>query len=92
MTITSRGAVAPTSDRAGAGAGCADGGAGPDTAALDAVVHEVAARATRGPGLMRRPGRISCSRSSPTPWPPQDEWLAAACAAKGLAPGTHRGG
>ena len=41
---------------------------------------------------MPRPAPISCSRSSPTPWPSQDEWLAAACAAKGLRPGTTEAG
>ena len=64
MTITSRGAVAPTGDSRRAGAAATAEAAAPvDTAALDAIVHEVADHAGYvGQDRRRGHGPTSSSR------------------------------
>ncbi len=93
MTITSRGAVAPTSEQAGTGTGASAGPLAPlDTTALDALVEDVAAHAaswaktdaTRRADLLQQVITDTMAAA--------DDWLAAACAAKGLAPGTTEAG
>ncbi|HEX4434707.1 MAG TPA: hypothetical protein VH012_07750 [Acidimicrobiales bacterium] len=93
MTITSRGAVAPTSDQAAAGNATSTSTTTVfDATALDAVVHEVAdhsvAWATTGAAaradLLQQ---VIDDTMAAT-----DDWLAAACAAKGLVPGTTEAG
>ncbi len=91
MTIASRGAVPPASGAAGP-AGAAGVPSPAEAAALDAVVHEVADHA----GLWARTGAaaragllqevIAATMSA------QDDWLAAACEAKGLKPGSTEAG
>lgn len=93
MTITSRGAVAPTSGQAGTRTEAEGGGFDPaDTTALDALVEDVAAHAaawaktdaTRRADLLQEVITDTTAAA--------DDWLAAACAAKGLAPGTTEAG
>ena len=83
MTITSRGAVAPTSDQPGPGASAADDPL--DTAALDALVNDVAAHATSwaktdaGARADLLQHVITATMNAE-----EEAWLsAAACAAKG---------
>lgn len=99
MSITSRGAVAPTADQTqGAGGGSAASGtltaatAPVDADALDAVVTLVADHA---PGWAKTPAVeraqllqhvIDATMAA------QDNWLAAAVAAKGLEPGSTEAG
>ena len=93
MTITSRGAVAPTSEQAGASTGASAGAAAPiDTTALDALVEDVSARATfwAKTDATRRADLLQAVITDTMA--AEDDWLAAACAAKGLAPGTTEAG
>jgi hypothetical protein len=95
MTITSRGAVAPTSDRtSGPGASGAPGPAGatetppPDTPALDADVTLVADHA---PGWAKTGADARADlldQVLTATMAASEGWLAAACEAKGLEPGT----
>jgi hypothetical protein len=93
MTITSRGAVAPTGDHVGTPDGT------PPTptpalnaAELDAVVNEVADHAT----VWARTGASAradlLQQVITDTMAVADEWLAAACEAKGLTPGTTEAG
>ena len=93
MTITSRGAVAPGGDRAGTGSGGPAADIGPsDEAALGALVDEVAdhtiAWATTGAAARADLLQQVINDTMAA----QDGWLAAACAAKGLTPGTTEAG
>jgi hypothetical protein len=86
MTLTSRGAVAPTES--------ATGGPAPDigAAALDAAVHAVASHAAgwaATPATARADLLDHVLRDTMAA---QDDWLAAACDAKGLAPGSAEAG
>jgi aldehyde dehydrogenase family protein len=89
MTITSRGAVAPTSARTGTAGGGGGGGVAPlDTAALDAEVTLVADHA---PGWAKTDAAARADllqQVITTTLPAEEDWLAAACAAKGLEPRT----
>jgi hypothetical protein len=90
MTITSRGAVAPSGGQAGPGASTV---AEPlDTATLDALVNEVAAHATSWAKTDAADRADLLQRVIADTMAAEDEWLAAACAAKGLAPGTTEAG
>ncbi len=99
MTITSRGAVAPTSEqplRAGsASARTATGGApagAPDTDELDAAVNLVADHA---PGWAKTGAAERANLLQDVidaTMAAQDDWVAAACAAKGLEPGSTEAG
>jgi acyl-CoA reductase-like NAD-dependent aldehyde dehydrogenase len=94
MTITSRGAVVPTADQAGA-AGTAANGDTPapvDTSALDATVNLVADHA---PGWAKTGAAARADllqQVITATMEAQDDWLAAACAAKGLEPGSTEAG
>lgn len=93
MTITSRGAVAPTGHRADAAGGAdATPGASLDSAALDADVTLVADHA---PGWAKTgpAERAELLHQVLTATMEAEEgWLAAACAAKGLEPETTEAG
>ena len=93
MTITSRGAVAPTSDQPGVANGAATAGVPPlDTAALDGIVNDVADRATSWAGTDASTRADLLQQVIADTMAVEDEWLAAACEAKGLAPGSLRSG
>ena len=95
MTITSRGAVAPTSEQPAADAGpgaAATGAAPPDTAELDQVVDLVADHA---PGWAKTAAAARADLLTQViedTMAAQDDWLAAACEAKGLSPGSTEAG
>ena len=92
MTITSRGAVAPTSDQPGPGG---NAGAGPvefDADALHAVVEAVAGRATAWAATDAAARADLLQQVITDTMAVEDEWLAAACRAKGLRPGTSEAG
>jgi hypothetical protein len=91
MTITSRGAVAPTSDRAGSGAE-AETSMAADTAALDAIVEAVAGRSAAWAGTDAAARADLLQQVITDTMAVQDEWLADACRAKGLTPGTTEAG
>ncbi|HUE05998.1 MAG TPA: aldehyde dehydrogenase family protein [Acidimicrobiales bacterium] len=99
MTITSRGAVAPTADQT-QGAGGATAASAPseaatapvDTDALDAVVTLVADHA---PGWAKTDATARAKLLQDVidaTMAAQDDWLAAAVAAKGLEPGSTEAG
>ena len=93
MTITSRGAVAPTSDRAGTGPAAAAAGDAPlDVRALSALVDDVADHAASWARTDAAARADLLERIIADTMAVQDEWLAAACAAKGLRPGTTEAG
>jgi hypothetical protein len=93
MTMTSRGAVAPTSDRFGTGNGTsAAGSARLDTDALDAIVDDVADHATPWAHTTAVARADLLQQVITDTMAVQDEWLAAACEAKGLRPGTTEAG
>ena len=93
MTITSRGAVGPTSDRAGTGSAASAAGAAPlDTSALSAIVDDVADRAVSWAKTDAAARADLLQQVIVDTMAVQDEWLAAACAAKGLRPGTTEAG
>src|SRR5947209_16701478 len=89
MTITTRGAVGPTSDPTpGTTAATPDA----ETGALDAVVDLVADHA---PGWAKTDAAARAELLQQVitdTLASQEGWLAAACAAKGLAPGTTEAG
>jgi acyl-CoA reductase-like NAD-dependent aldehyde dehydrogenase len=99
MTITSRGAVAPTADQSQTSNGSATGGGPPsaatapvDSGALDAVVTLVADHA---PGWAKTDAAARAKllqQVIDATMAAQDDWLAAACAAKGLEPGSTEAG
>ena len=90
MTITSRGAVAPTSGQAAPGASTV---ADPlDTAVLDALVNDVAAHATSWAKTAAADRADLLQQVITDTMAAEDDWLAAACTAKGLAPGTTEAG
>jgi hypothetical protein len=93
MTITSRGAVAPSSDPATAGdATSAAPATALDAPALDAIVHEVADHSIAWAKTDAAARADLLQRIITDTMAVEDEWLAAACAAKGLAPGTTEAG
>jgi hypothetical protein len=93
MTITSRGAVAPTSDRSGGGNGSSTAGEPPlDTVALDEMVNDLADRANAWAGTDANTRADLLQRVIADTMTAQDGWLAAACEAKGLAPGSSEAG
>ncbi len=77
MTVTNRGAVAPTSDPTGLGAD--------ESAALDAVVTEVADHAASWARTGAAGRADLLHRVVTDTMAAQDDWLEAACRAKGLA-------
>ncbi|HWE68362.1 MAG TPA: aldehyde dehydrogenase family protein [Acidimicrobiales bacterium] len=92
MTLTSRGAVSSTETASGTTIETVDGQPGVDTAALDAAVQEVAAHAASWaatPAGERADLLNAVLRDTVAA---QDDWLAAACAAKGLEPGSTEAG
>ncbi len=96
MTITSRGAVAPTSDQPAAGASGDTGAtitpAPPDPAALEEIVTLVADHA---PGWAKTDADARADLLQQViddTVAAQDDWLAAACEAKGLTPGSTEAG
>ena len=93
MTITSRGAVAPSSDRRETGsAASAAGAAALDTSALNAIVDDVADHAASWAEVDAAARADLLQQVIADTMAVQDEWLAAACAAKGLRPGTTEAG
>ena len=96
MTITSRGAVAPTSEPPAAGAGsgidATTTAAPPDTAALGAVVDLVADHAPSWAKTDAAARADLLEQVIKDTMAAQDDWLAAACAAKGLTPGSTEAG
>ncbi len=90
MTITSRGAVAPTSDQPGPGASPA--GDPVDSTALDALVDDVAAHTTSWAKTDAAARADLLQQVIADTMAAEDDWLAAACAAKGLAPGSTEAG
>ncbi len=93
MTIASRGAVAPTADQAGAGRGAAAATATPlDMTALDAAVREVADHAASWARTAPAPRADLLQRVIADTMAAEEDWLAAACEAKGLAPGSTEAG
>jgi hypothetical protein len=85
MTMTSRGAVAPTGST---------GGTGPDidSTALDTAVRHVAAHATSWSATSAAARADLLDRVLRDTLAVQDDWLAAACEAKGLTPGSTEAG
>ncbi|HXY26732.1 MAG TPA: hypothetical protein VEH82_00455, partial [Acidimicrobiales bacterium] len=91
MTITSRGAVPPTSET---------GGVAPqppalspaDTSALDALVHDVADHAQSWARTDAAARADLLQQVITATMATQDAWLAAACEAKGLKPGSTEAG
>ena len=93
MTITSRGAVAPTGDQLPGGAGgTAEAVPRADTAALDAIVDEVADHAASWAKSEAASRAELLQQVIEDTMAAAEGWLAAACAAKGLAPGTTEAG
>jgi len=90
MTMNTRGAVAPTRAAAGRGAHTAE--APPDTAALDDVVRRVAGHAAAWAATPAAARADLLDRVLRDTVAAQDDWLEAACAAKGLAPGSTEAG
>ena len=93
MTITSRGAVAPTGDRGETGGGGSPETLAPsDTAAIDALVDEVADHAAAWAATDAAARSDLLQQVINDTMAAQDAWLAAACAAKGLTPGSTEAG
>jgi hypothetical protein len=93
MTITSRGAVAPTSDQIAPGNAASATEAAPlDTPALSAVVDQVADHAGAWAETDAAARADLLQQVIADTMAVQHEWLAAACAAKGLGPGTTEAG
>ena len=89
MTITSRGAVAPTGDDIGKPDGMPPTPTPPRNAGeLDAVVDQVADQATVWARTDASARAELLQQVSTDTMAVADEWLAAACEAKGLTPGT----
>ena len=93
MTTTSRGAVAATSDQARTGTGAtATAVTAADTAALDAIVHEVADHAASWAKTDAAARADLLQQVIEATMKAEEGWLAAACAAKGLEPGSTEAG
>jgi Aldehyde dehydrogenase family len=91
MAITSRGSVAPIGDQAPPGSGATSGGP-IDTVALDEVVNLVADHA---PGWAKTDAAARAALLDQViadTMAAQEAWLAAACEAKGLVPGSTEAG
>ncbi len=91
MTIASRGAVPTTGDTQGM-APTAAVLAPPDATTLDALVHDVADRAARWAGTSAAIRADLLQQVITATMRVQDAWLAAACEAKGLRPGSTEAG
>jgi hypothetical protein len=93
MTITSRGAVAPTADDIGTPDGMPPTPPPPlDVAELDALVNEVADHAIVWAQTDATVRADLLQQVITDTMAVADEWLAAACEAKGLTPGTTEAG
>ncbi len=93
MTITSRGAVAPTGDQGGSvRAGAAAAPVAADVSALDAVVNGVADQAAAWALTDAGTRAELLQRVITSTMAAQDDWLAAACEAKGLERGSTEAG
>ncbi len=93
MTTTSRGAVAPTGDQLRTGTGATARAVTPvDTAALDAIVHEVADHAASWAKTDAATRADLLQQVIEATMKAEEGWLAAACAAKGLEPGSTEAG
>ncbi len=93
MTTTSRGAVAPTGDQAGtAGGGSAAATAPVDTSALDAIIVGVSDHAASWATTDAAARADLLQRVITHTMAAQDDWLTAACDAKGLEPGSTEAG
>jgi hypothetical protein len=93
MTITSRGAVAPTSDHDRVGTGVSSAAAAHlDPAALNETVDQVADQATAWARTDAAARADLLQQVITDTMAVADEWLAAAGAAKGLTPGTTEAG
>jgi Aldehyde dehydrogenase family len=93
MTITSRGAVAPTSDQSGTNSGAATEAVAPlDATALDALVNDVADKATWWSRTDAAARADLLQQVITDTMAAEEAWLAAACEAKGLAPGSTEAG
>ena len=94
MTISSRGAVAPTADQVGTAAGGEPGTAvaAVDTAVLDAIVDDVADNAASWAKTDAAARADLLTQVIADTMAAEEDWLAASCAAKGLAPGTTEAG
>ena len=90
MTITSRGAVAPTSDQPGPDASAADDPF--DPTALDALVNHISAHAASWASTGAAARADLLQQVIVGTMAAEEDWLAAACAAKGLAPGSTEAG
>jgi hypothetical protein len=89
MTITARGAVASTEPAAG---GVAPTPVEVDAVALDSMVRGVASNATMWAAMSPSVRADLLDRVLRDTLAAQDDWLAAACAAKGLQPGSAEAG
>jgi Aldehyde dehydrogenase family len=93
MTITSRGAVAPTGDQAITGHAASSSPVAPlDPTALDAIVQSVADHAGTWAATDAAARADLLQQVITDTMAASDDWLAAACAAKGLTPGTTEAG
>jgi hypothetical protein len=89
MTLTTRGAVAPTDASA---VGIDRHGTDLDTAALDVAVREVAAQAASWAATPPAARADLLDQVLRDTMAAQDDWLRAACVAKGLTPGSAEAG
>jgi len=93
MSIASRGAIAPTGGQgAPTGGGSLVAAAPPDLAAIDALVDEVAEHAASWAMTDAAARSDLLQQVINDTMAAQDGWLAAACAAKGLEPGSTEAG
>jgi hypothetical protein len=93
MTITSRGAVAPTGDQTATEGAASTAAVAPlDTDSLDALVDEVADHTASWARTDASVRADLLQQVITDTMAVQDEWLAAACEAKGLTPGTTEAG
>ena len=90
MTITSRGAVPPTSDQPGSSTSAPT--AAVDAAALDVLVNDVAAHAMSWARTGAAARADLLQQVIADTMAAEEDWLAAACAAKGLVPGSTEAG
>jgi hypothetical protein len=93
MTITSRGAVAATGDQTATEGAASTAAVAPlDTDSLDALVDEVADHTASWARTDASVRADLLQQVITDTMAVQDEWLAAACEAKGLTPGTTEAG
>jgi hypothetical protein len=93
MTITSRGAVAPTGEQNATDDGASSAAVAPLNAdTLDALVDEVADHTASWAGTDASARADLLQQVITDTMAVQDQWLAAACEAKGLQPGTTEAG